>query len=278
MMEIYNSENFIKQGLVDEVFYPYNLSKKMKSFSLSDKEICCYIISEFCKSLYNHEPIKKSKYYPYFVKYLSKKSDGWFTLKGDLESGKFVNANKFFGPRIHCEENECHLCSYYFVLNSKIPTKLVFGLINPFNLKDGLFHSIGLFKRNGKEYVFDGANYLVMDKDLYYNLYNFTPLQVLDCKQIKNDKRRLDSPVLKKNIAYKLANIDLLYKRFYGFGFMAYLYNRKDFLANTDNQINNFKDVIKDYKQFEQKIKILKEKVYGQANKDSLINLDDKIR
>ena len=64
------------------------------------------------------------------------------------------------------------------------------------------------------------------------------------------DKAQLSKPAfLKDTKGYKLSKQGLG-KRFYGLGFMAYLYDRQDFFKNSDKQCKNFTKVVSDYSKF----------------------------
>lgn len=259
-MRIYNSEKFLKRRLLEEPSYTYYAYQKAKEHPLKEREVFCFMVRVFCRLLFMGKKITDPRVANYFKKTVHKDKDGWYSVDKPFGQGRFINANKLF-KNVKCGEAECHTCAYYFVLEAPVKSKLVFGSINPFRINNGLFHSICTFKLYDKEYVFDGANYMVMDKDLYYRTFNFMELQKISQEELIKDKEILSAkPILKNAGSYKFANIDVLSKRFYGIGFLTYLYNRDDFLQNNHKQCENFKSVVEDYSAFREKLERLDEK------------------
>ena len=258
-MRIYESEKFLKKRLLEETSYSYYMYQKVKEHPLKEREVFCFMVRIFCKNLYFNKKESNPSYVNYFKKTVKKEKGGWYSINKPFGKGKFINANKLFKD-VACEDSECHKCAYYFALEAPVKTKLIFGSINPFRINNGLFHSICTFKLYDKEYVFDGANYMVMEKDLYYKVFNFMELQKISQEELIKDKEILSiKPTLKQNIRYKYANVDILSKRFYGIGFLTYLYNRNDFLSNNDKQCDNYLNIVTDYKGFKEQLKQLEE-------------------
>lgn len=259
-MRIYDSEKFLKKRLMEETSYSYYMYQKAKEHPLKEREVFCFMVRIFCKDLFFNKKNNNLNYINYFKNTIKKEKDGWYSVHKSFGQGRFINANKLFKD-VCCEEAECHKTAYYFALQSSLKVKLVFGSINPFRINNGLFHTICTFKLYDKEYVFDGANYMVMEKDLYYKVFNFMELQKISQQELIEDKEKLSvKPFLKQNVCYKYVNINTLNKRFYGIGFITYLYNRKDFLLNNDKQLNNFLTVIEDYNNFKEERASLEEK------------------
>ena len=257
-MEIYKSEQYLKERLLNEAKYPYYLSQRLKTMPLDNREAFCVQLHQFCKNLYEGNVVNKHS--QNFNNKLIKQSDGWYHVKESFGEGKFINANNLLGKKIYCRESNCHLSAYNFALNFKGKIDIVFGTINPFNLKEGLFHSVCEFKLNNKELIFDGANYVVMDKALFIELFRFNALQRISKNELIKDKKELSSKtVIKNKKPYKIAQIKLLIERFYGLGFLVYLYNRQDFLENTEKQIKNIRQVKNNYNEFESKLKKIEE-------------------
>ena len=258
MMRIYQSEKFLKKRLLSEPSYEYNLNLKIKKGLLTDKEALCLYIHTFCKNQYNHYRPKKAISYN---KYFTRGKDGWYHVDMPDLKGRFKSANRYFDNKVYCEEANCHACAYSFVLNFEGDTTLILGSINPFNLKNGLLHSVCIFTLNGEEYVFDGGHYLVMERSLYYQIFNFIEYQKLSKEEILQD---LDNfavkPRLKQNKFLKLWRANELSAKFYGFGFLTYLFDRQDYLDNYQKQNDNFSKVVRDYNKFEEKLEKLENK------------------
>lgn len=249
-MKIYDCEKFLKKRLIEETSYSYYTYQKAMEHPLKEREVFCFMVPIFCKKLYYNEKVTSKVYKDYVNKNIKKEKDGWFSIDKVFGKGRFIPANRLFKD-VDCEESECHKCAYYFALNSQQKVKLVFGSINPFRINNGLFHSICTFKLYDKEYVFDASSYMVMEKDLYYKVFNFMEMQKISQEDIKKDRVILSKkPILKQERGYKYANMDTLSKRFYGMGFLAYLYNRQDFLTNSDKQYKNFIKVASDFNKF----------------------------
>ncbi len=261
-MEIYNSEKFLKERLKEEALYPFNFSKRIKSQSLNKREVLCLQLHTFCKNLYEGNPLPTNDDKQYFNKNFIKQSNGWYLINKPYAKGMFINANAFLGDKIYCEEEKCHLSAYNFALHSSFSVDLSFGTINPFNIANGLFHSICIFNYDGKEMVFDGANYLIIEKELFDKIFNYKEIQKISKLTLIKDRKNLATKsIIKNNLKYKLVNYKFLYSRFYGLGFITYLYNRADFLKNTEKQIKNIKQIKKDFAKFEEEIDKIEEKI-----------------
>ncbi len=253
-MKIYNSEDFLKSRLIEESSYPLYLSERLKTKPLDGRERFDIYLHNICKSLYEGKPLKE-KELEYINKNL-KKQNGWFVIDKSFGKGSFVNANAILGEQAYCQEEKCHTNAYKFATTYHGDACLIFGTINPFNINNGLFHSIVLFDYNGEEYVFDGANYVVMEKGLYERVFNFQEIQRITKSVLLKDKRTIKTTAcLKKNQKFKLIRHQALVRRFYGLGFIAYLNNRQDFLENTDKQYKNINKVREDYSKFEMQLK-----------------------
>ena len=258
-MRIYDSEKFLKRRLMEESSYSYYVYQKFKEHPFKEREVFYYMVRLFCKNLYFNKKETNQSYINYFKKTVKQEKGGWYSVDKPFGKGRFINANKVF-KFVECEDFECHKCAYDFALEAPIKTKLVFGSINPFRINNGLFHSICIFKLYDKEYVFDGSNYMVMEKDLYYKVFNFMELQKLSQEELLKDKEILSQEAnLKQNIRYKIANFDPLREKFYGIGFLTYLYNRKDFLSNNKKQCENYATVVNEHKNFKEELEQLEE-------------------
>ena len=252
-MRIYDNEHLLKARLIEETSYPYFLSQKAERKELSDREKLCIALHIFCKWQYDKITPTNLKYNRCIKDNFIPSKNGWYLIDGMQDKGRFICASRLFNE-VFCQEGKCHLSAYYFALDSKLKADLIFGSINPFNINNGLFHSICLFKLNGQEFVFDGANYLVMNKELYYHLFNFKAIQYINKEDLIKDKAQLLKPAFLKDAkGYKLSKQGLG-KRFYGLGFMAYLYDRQDFFKNSDKQCKNFIKVVSDYSKFSDKL------------------------
>lgn len=268
-MKIYNSEDFLKSRLIEESSYPLYLSERLKTKPLDERESFDIYLHSICKSLYEGMPLKKKELD--YIKSNFKKQNGWYSIDKPFGKGSFINANAILGVQAYCQEEKCHTNAYKFATTYHGDTCLVFGTINPFNINNGLFHSIVLFDYKGKEYVFDGANYVVMEKELYESVFKFQEIQRITKNVLLKDKRTIKTTAcLKKNQKVKLIRYQSLVRRFYGLGFIAYLYNRQDFLANTDKQYKNIKIVREDYSQFERQLKDIED-----SYEPITINLDE---
>lgn len=170
---------------------------------------------------------------------IKKLSTDWFVVDNKHAQGRFINANAIF-KKSFCKKYECHQVSYNFMLeNSFDEMMLKSGTIEPYNNNEKFLHSICTFKHNDKEYVFDGAKFLIMEKEMYFSMFKFKELQSLTKKDILSDRVKLAkkeiSPngILKKGERYKLCtDYSRIIKRFKGMGFVIYLYNREAFMQN----------------------------------------------
>lgn len=252
-MNIYTSENFIKESIKKEVELSQRLKERLKYHSLKGRELFCYEIPRLCEVFYRNDKAKELQ----SLDITKCKIDDvpWMEINTSHYGGLFINANAIFGNKVYCHVGECHFSAYSFVYKSKFPCKLNFGKINPYDMGDGLFHSIATFNVENKEFVFDGANYMVMSKDLYFKLFKFKPIQVLEKETIKQDYKNFARPTLKSNEGYMLGKSNMVNRRFNAFGFITYLYDRNDFLENSDNQLQNYTSVVRDYKKFLGEIK-----------------------
>lgn len=259
-MKIYDSETFLKKRLLEETSYSFDLSQKAKKEKLSDREVLCFMLHLFCKMQYMGYRINNLVYKKYFDQNFIRGKRSWYNIKNYEGQGSFICASRLFKD-VYCEETKCHLSAYYFALDSKINTNLIFGTINPFNINNGLFHSVCTFKIGSKDYVFDGSNYMIMNKGLYYKIFNFQPLQEISQADILKDRRDLSlKPYIKRAKPYKYVRAKGISNRFYGFGFMVYLYNRDDFLKNNEKQCKNFDRVVSDYAKFKERLASLENK------------------
>ena len=100
-----------------------------------------------------------------------------------------------------------------------------------------------------------------MERSLYYQIFNFIEYQRLSKEEILQD---LDNfavkPRLKQNKFLKLWRANELSAKFYGFGFLTYLFDRQDYLDNYQKQNDNFSKVVRDYNKFEEKLEKLENK------------------
>lgn len=253
-MKIYNSEDFLKKRLIEESSYPLYLSERLKTKPLDERESFDIYLHNICKSLYEKTPLGQKELD--YIKANLKLQNGWYCVDKSFGKGSFINANAILGKKVYCQEEKCHANAYKFATSYNEDTCLIFGTINPFSINNGLFHSIVLFDYKGQEYVFDGANYVVMEKELYIRAFNFKEIQRIPKSVLLKDKRIIKTTAcLKKNQKVKLIRYQSLVRRFYGLGFIAYLYNRQDFLANTDKQYKHIAKVKEDYSKFERQLK-----------------------
>lgn len=252
-MSIYTTEDFIKESIKKEVDLSKKMKERFKNHSLKGRELFCYEIPRVCEAFYRND--KKRNIQSLDINKCKVDDVAWIEINNAHYNGLFTNANAIFGNDVYCHVGECHYCAYSFAYKSKFPCKLIFGKINPYDIGDGLFHSIGIFNIEDKEFVFDGASYMVMSKELYFKLFKFQPIQVLEKETIRKDYKNFARPTLKSNDGYILGKSNMINKRFNAFGFITYLFDRDDFLENSDKQLKNYTEVVRDYKKFLDEIK-----------------------
>lgn len=204
---------------------------------LTDKEHFLNFIHELCENLYYNIPIDENMKNQLEFFNIKKSFSGWFHVDNGFAKGNFINPNYIFQD-VYCDIKQCHQTAYNFIVeHSMKDIKLLSGTIRPYEVGEGYLHSICSFKKDDIEYVFDGANFLLMDKNLYYKLFNFKEIQSLSRHTILKDKFLLSQKkinpktILKNNAQYKLAkNFISISKRFSGMGFIIYLYDRQGYL------------------------------------------------
>lgn len=234
-----DTKEYLTNQLLESVSKGNDENKELRN-SLSQSEILFNVITKICKNLYNNQfiPINSlEEFSNYGIQLLN---NGWFYIENKSLKGKFINVNAVF-KNAYCESKECHKSAYLFMMDYNLEElKLRSGTINPYNYKEEILHSICTFKKGGNEYVFDGAYYLLMDKDFYYNLFKFNETQSLSRDTILIDRKTLSkkritsNSKLKSNIRYRLAKSHIyLSRRFSGIGFVVYLYNREAFLDKS---------------------------------------------
>ena len=251
-MEIYKSEDYMKERLLYEADFAKVIKDRFDNNLFDDRETLCYDITLACAHLYQSEKNISQQYDSQNTKINDFK---WNKLTYDKTKGIFIHANAIFGNSVFCSPKECHSCAYQFVARAKFPCNLVFGKINPYQTGDGLFHSVATFDIEERKFVFDGASFMIMSKELYDNLFHFTAEQTLDRETVRKDRTNFACSTLKSNAKYKLCNPRNVYKRFAGFGFIVYLSSRKDFIQNSDKQLSNFKQAMKEFRKFNKKLK-----------------------
>lgn len=240
------TKNFLTEQLVENISSQNIVRNRLISNSLSESEILFNAIVQTCKLSYKNNSLPNS-----FIKYINdlgifKHKTGGFYIKNSLAIGKFFPANQVF-KNVYCESEECHKVAYSFMMNFNLEDmELLSGRIRPYDMENGFLHSVCMFKQNGKEYVFDGAYYLVMEKDLYFKIFQFEKLHSMTRDVMLYDRVMLSSDdsvqdgILKSKTKYKPSKI--LSKRFSGLGFVRYLYNRESFVkASKEIELEEFK-------------------------------------
>ncbi len=231
------TKHFIIEQSKLETLYQIDYLKKKKAKGFTEQEIFCLNLCFLTKKLserpflFNTAPIIQDMG-------IQRTPDGWFCVEKDYGKGRFINANALF-KNVLCEEKACHDCAFAFASSYQGRVSLKSGVINPYHLTSGILHSICEFERNFSTYVFDGANYLVMDRDLYYSLFNFTEIQTIGQQDLWEDihlfSRTHGTPEFLKNNRPYLPprNWKNVEKHFEGMGFLLYLYDR-DASVNSD--------------------------------------------
>ena len=122
-----------------------------------------------------------------------------------------------------------------------------------------------------KPYVFDGANYLVMDKDLYYTLFDFREIQTIGQRVLWQDislisKANPMDAMVKNNRPYlPVKNWRALEKHFDGMGFLLYLYDRDASINSELSPAKQAKRNKNDMSQLEESVAIVKEEIKKQG-------------
>lgn len=245
-MGIRDVEEFIKQHLSQE-----NSNKLDKSFEeLTLQETFCLDLKYICKAI--TQSIDSSYYLisSFTEKYdlIFNKNTNWFYVNNQtIGNGNFISANKLF-QNAPCSLAKCHRCAYIFALNYEGNVELKAGMTNPFNSNNSFLHSVCEIKLDNEKYIFDGANFLVMSKELYYKIFHFQELTSITKKDLVDDYIELSLDNGKnKNIRnltktqnfYSLKNVfnKSLKNKFKGLSFCTYLYDRVGFMENYNKTI-----------------------------------------
>ena len=242
-MSYEKTKKFIIELAKKEVLYEIEFRKKQKYGDLSKQEEFCLNLFYFCKNLYENPCLVLDRYSMAKLGIMGYR-DGLFFINQEFGKGSFCNANAMI-ESVYCEEKECHSTAYSFVSNFEGDVSIKSGIINPYHLDSGILHSICEFKRDNKTFVFDGANYLIMEKELYYKLYNFQCVQEIAKERLLKDVSAIlkssTKGLLKSGSVCKfIQDMSAVEKHFEGFGFMLYLYDRKTsmHLKGMGEQIN----------------------------------------
>ncbi len=262
------TKRFLIEQAKKEPFYQIDYLRKKRERTFTESEIFCLNLCYLTKKIsekptfFNPQPILRDMG-------VIRRPDGWFEVDKSFGKGRFINANAIF-KNVLCEENACHDCAFSFASSYHGDVKLKSGIINPYHLNSGILHSICEFEMGFRPYVFDGANFLVMDKDLYYALFDFHEIQTIGQRDLWQDislisKASSFDAMVKSNRPYLPAkNWRALEKHFDGMGFLLYLYDR-DASINSDlppeKQAQRNKD---DMQQLEEGVAIAKEEVKKQ--------------
>lgn len=240
-------DNLTRQ-LIQNVSTGKDIKEKIDSSSLTQSESLFNVIFQVCSHLYENKKLPTATILELVKLGVAKSKAGWFLINNEIAKGRFINANAIF-KTAYCESKECHKSAYQFMIDYRLENmKLRSGTIKPYEVGDGILHSIVTFNKGDREFVFDGAYYVVMDKQLYYSIFQFEDTQVLSRYTVMSDRIRLaqdniiSKPYLKENKKYKLVNPKSyanLSKRFSGMGFVIYLYNRDAFI-NKQTPIEQF--------------------------------------
>jgi hypothetical protein len=221
--------------LIEGKNYQKKVDEKVKKFALTEKAMLCYSVRYICEKLYDDE-IYDTELKDYIASNnIEEKENNWLYIKRDFGEGRFINSNEIF-ENAFCKTNSCHSCAYRFVYFYKgDDAQLVSGVLDHINEGSGILHSIALFNLNGKEMVFDGANFMIMDKDLYYSLFNFKEISKINKTDLVSDMLKFSfsdncedkNKILKINQFSRRNGITSIPKKFSGLGFLIYLYNRE---------------------------------------------------
>lgn len=263
------TKEYIMNHYIKDTEYFFKLKKKLNNSSLTSKEELFLNVHYLCRQLYEGNDFDVKEFLTMYN--IKQCKNGWFYVKRDFGEGYFINADAIF-DNVDCEVQQCHSKAYLFALKYKgQDVVLVSGLINPYNIDDGILHSICIFKMNDKSYVFDGANFLIMEKNLYYDLFNFTEKQRITKTELMEDRILLSyakipnkSMLKTKEKLQRPKNYSLLSKRFEGLGFTIYLYDRKSTLKNKQ-PLNKL------VKENRQAMKILEEKTKDIEEQEDLV-------
>lgn len=228
------TKNFISNQLLRNVY----VDEKIDSSLFNDRELLIKIICRLCENKFNDEVVNSQVLKDCRNYNIKKLSTGWFSVDNEIINGRFINANAIF-RKACCKKYECHQTSYNFMLENLLENmQQRSGTIEPYN-NEKFLHSICTFTNNGKDYVFDGAKFLIMEKEAYFNLFKFNEIQSLTRRQIMMDRLKLaqediyPNGILKDKKLYRMAtDYSNIAKRFSGMGFIIYLYNREAFMEN----------------------------------------------
>lgn len=240
-MSFEKTKKFVIELAKKEVLYEIEFSKKQQHGDLSKQEQFCLDLFYFCKDLYQMPTLDPDSYS--LIKLgVREIENGMYYIDQEFGRGHFCNANAMIAD-VYCEEKECHSTAYSFVSNYEGKVSIKSGIINPYHLEYGIMHSICEFEKGGITYVFDGANYLIMEKDLYYKLYNFQCVQEISREKLLKDivnisKAREKGSLKQRNLGYSMAqDLSAVEKHFEGFGFMLYLYDRKASISQKGSTV-----------------------------------------
>jgi len=234
------TKDFLINKLIEDVSTQSTIKFKIDKSSLNEREELFNAVLLTCQALY------KNKRLPDNLKTLLKKfgvkksQSGWLCIDFGNFKGKFINANAIF-KYVYCESKQCHKSAYHFIIDYKREDmKLKSGIIQYYDEVKGNLHSICTFKNEGEEYVFDGANFLLMNKMLYDKLFLFEEIQSLSREEVLKDKIDLEyknlhhKGIIKSKSRYQpIKNQSNRLKRFSGLGFVIYLYNRNAIMNNN---------------------------------------------
>lgn len=234
------TKEYLTQQLIQNVSSEKEIKKYVLTHSLDKSERLYNAILQIGKRGYFNESLDTITIMACVEFNIKKLKSGWYYVNNDFAKGKFVNANKVL-ENVYCEAKECHQSAYQFMLEYDFQDlTLHSGTIKPYKVGSGILHSICTFKIDNHEYVFDGANYLIIDKKLYYDIFNFNELQRLSKKMVVEDRLAMARKditakgILKTTKKYNpVYDFENLCKRFSGMGFIMYLYNRDMFVGET---------------------------------------------
>lgn len=258
------TKDYLIDKLIEDVSSEKSIRECIESFSLTFQEGIFNLISLTCKYLYSKKPLPQvllNSLEDYGIKELY---NGWFLVNNQSYQGRFINANAIFKD-VFCKSKECHKAAYNFIIDFKQNDMFLrSGTIKPYRTGQPILHSICTFTNDEKEYVFDGSHAVLMEKNLYYAIFDFQEQQVLSRRAILHDRKCFikTSPLLKTTKKYSLTqDHENLTRSFSGMGFVIYLYNREAIM----NSLKNITDL---EKQNQEAVQVLNERLknaYGES-------------
>ncbi len=110
-------------------------------------------------------------------------------LSSQFGAGHFADPKLLINENITIIPRQCHFTASLFTMfykdfNPMLQTGFYNCLTEDFFDNQGYLHSIVIFSHHNESKVFDGSRGLIMDEQLYKELFNFKPINTLNCKQV----------------------------------------------------------------------------------------------